>query len=66
MPSLGLLHIPGENNNGTPIETYKDSAKYYWCLQNANELWCYPIINFFNIAKAILDISLLLLVKLSL
>ena len=40
--------------------------KYYCYHQNTKYLWCHPIINFSNIAIAILDFSLLLLVKLSL
>ena len=48
-----------------PENTYS-RRKYYWYQQNAKYLWCYQIINFSNIAIAILDFSLLLLVKFSL
>ena len=40
--------------------------KYYCYHQNLKWLWCHPIIHISNIAIAILDFSLLLLVKLSL
>ena len=40
--------------------------KYYCYHQDMKQLWCHPIIQISNIAIAILDFSLLLLVKLSL